>query len=138
MHPTAVIEVNNSVTFHVPPNRHLLGRQAHRNCELQPGPESRRPEPGFHITSVDTKQRPAEFWERLSQIWLTETALTELDRRTIDIASLRFQVGAREPHGEYAPDFLSRCGSERLGEIKQFARHGGPDLSDLRNVPGPR
>ncbi|KAG9228475.1 hypothetical protein BJ875DRAFT_508482 [Amylocarpus encephaloides] len=33
-----------------------------------------------------------------------------------------------------ARDFLTRCSAGRLEEIKLLARHGGPDLSDLRGV----
>jgi hypothetical protein len=101
------------------------------------------------IDEAETQQRPAEFWDNLSKIWLTEGALKELNRRNSESASrpsrtqyrksrrplTRFVTELESKHlVQDASEFLRRCGSECLKEIKQFSKHGGPDLSDLRSV----
>ncbi|KAK0655232.1 hypothetical protein B0T16DRAFT_317809 [Cercophora newfieldiana] len=70
----------------------------------------------------DSWQYPPEFWDGLSKIWLTRAALEELDRRT-----------ARRP--SFPPPGPSGQDTRELG---RFARHGGPDLSDLRGYPDPK
>ena len=92
-------------------------------------------------------QPTSAFWDNLSEIWLTKRALRELDRR-----NFRAALRARWPltrnflaesersceTAQYTTDFLRhylrRCEPHVLEDIKLFARHGGPDLSDLRNV----
>ncbi|KAL9083478.1 MAG: hypothetical protein Q9165_008505 [Trypethelium subeluteriae] len=86
------------------------------------------------------------FWDTLSKIWLTKDALRELDRRDIEAAThlgesspphrpitRNYLTGARvnlstEPTGEY----LDASGDSERKRIQQFARQGGPDLSDLK------
>lgn len=97
-------------------------------------------------------QTPPAFWDNLSKIWLTKRALRELDRRNIQTAS----NPAVSPHRQRArplatqnvlteskrkcqnvrssTEYLCCCEPRILKDIKLFARHGGPDLSDLRNV----
>jgi hypothetical protein len=97
---------------------------------------------------------PAAFWDNLSKIWLTRRALEEFDRRnTRPILSAHrspyrrshkpvtrraiAEWKAKEENWEPtqpAVDFLTRCSARRLEEIQLLARHGGPDLSDLRGV----
>ncbi|POS73710.1 hypothetical protein DHEL01_v207901 [Diaporthe helianthi] len=62
---------------------------------------------------------PPEFWDRLSKIPLTRSALKELDRRN----------GAR-PAFSPPPTSLAR-------DLARFARHGGPDLRGLRGCVAP-
>lgn len=86
---------------------------------------------------------PPEFWDSLSKIWLTRRALRELDRRNTPSRSLNhrprrpitrnFLVEQKNAHRPTA-DFASHCSPSHLKGIKQFARHGGPDLSDLIGV----
>ena len=85
------------------------------------------------------------FWDSLSKIWLTKHALRELNRRnTPQHPSCR---RARRPitRGLLAEwrttgqrvtvaDLLSNASLSYLKDIKRFARHGGPDLSDLIGV----
>lgn len=62
------------------------------------------------------------YWDSLSKVWLAPDALKELDRRNALLA-------AKPPH--------QVCKSEHQvlpRDIVQFARHGGPDLSDIRQV----
>jgi hypothetical protein len=99
-------------------------------------------------------QPPAAFWDNLSKIWLSERALKELDRRNtqpapsshrslyrqsrrpvtrLAVAEWRNKEGNWEPT-QPAADFLIRYSAGRLEDMKLLARHGGPDLSDLRGV----
>ena len=93
---------------------------------------------------------PASFWDNLSKIWLTKQALRELERRQNRSASglprPRYRSVHRlltrnflaalknHPAPESAVDFLRRCEPTTLRDIREFARRGGPDLSDLRSV----
>lgn len=93
---------------------------------------------------------PAAFWDNLSKIWLTERALKELDWRNTQPAPNSHRSPYRRSHrpvtrhavaewknkeeNQPATDFLTRCSTGRLEDIKLLARHGGPDLSDLRGV----
>ncbi|RKU46610.1 hypothetical protein DL546_006794 [Coniochaeta pulveracea] len=63
---------------------------------------------------------PPEFWDRLSKISLTHRALEEHDRR----------VSLRHPPRAFTT-------ATTVGDLARFARHGGPDLSDLRGCPQP-
>ncbi|KAH0538442.1 hypothetical protein FGG08_004990 [Glutinoglossum americanum] len=81
----------------------------------------------------------AAFWDSLSKILLSRRALREFDRRTAQPAppthldrpalppcpSLDHFVFLRQPH-------LRR---EDSIQLKRLARHGGPDLCDLRGYP---
>jgi hypothetical protein len=91
---------------------------------------------------------PPEFWDDLSKIWLTKYALKELDRRnakpllqslyqqTYRPVTRYFLTRAKKLHKptQSASDFLHSCAPETLKDIKLFARHGGPDLPDLKGV----
>ncbi len=77
--------------------------------------------------SHSRSRTPPAFYDNLSHIWLTKHALRELDRRTKENSSLSTQ--------QSAPTFLRKRSSTCLNDdIKRFATHGGPDLSDLRGV----
>ena len=70
---------------------------------------------------------PPEVWDSLSKIWLTTDALRELNRRNkqneSNLSSQRLRAR------------LTRLSVEdKFKSTKSFARHGGPDLSDLRGV----
>jgi len=64
------------------------------------------------------------FWDSLSHVSLTRHALKEHNRRN------RSAVGLDTP----APENPSDSGTGACDHIKRFARHGGPDLGDLRGV----
>ncbi|KAI9809339.1 MAG: hypothetical protein M1825_002631 [Sarcosagium campestre] len=100
-------------------------------------------------------QPPQAFWDNLSKIWLTKAALSELERRNSH-PSRRPGFQFRQSHGsitrgaldewknkqncpadENAADFLSHCLPEDVKGIKLSARHGGPDLRDLRGYREP-
>ena len=64
---------------------------------------------------------PNRFWDDLSRVWLTPCALREFDRRTV-----RPMVPI--------PLELSTLKETQIIELKHFAKHGGPDLTDFRAV----
>jgi hypothetical protein len=95
---------------------------------------------------------PAAFWDNLSKVWLTSRALRELDRRSTRAARsfprhrqlhrpvTRGALAERTKKEKNwqptrpAAGVLTHYTPRRLKDIKLFARHGGPDLSDLRGV----
>jgi len=94
---------------------------------------------------------PTAFWDNLSKIHLTKRALGELDRRNIQAAIESHPPGLPRPHrpitqrafpepkkgfqpAQPAADYLCHCGTEALKNVKQIARHGDPDLENLRDA----
>jgi hypothetical protein len=94
-----------------------------------PPPSKRQKELQHHSHGyIDT---PA-FWDDLSKIWLTKHALRELNRRN---AKPLLHSSPRRALQPVTRNFLAEdCTQKTLKNIKLFARHGGPDLSDLRGV----
>jgi hypothetical protein len=131
------------------PEPHPSNPRKRQRSGRRPPPESAQP--------VSKKQKlnhpngyhpPAAFWDNLSKIWLTRRALEEFDRRNTQpthrsrsdrrvtrraVAEWKDKEENWEPI-QPAADFLTRCSGGGLDEIKLLARHGGPDLSDLRGV----
>jgi hypothetical protein len=87
-----------------------------------------------------TSEPPASFWDNLSKFWLTKRALKELDRRNTEAAAKPSRtpylqrVCQRRATQYPAADYIRACEPRILRDIQQFARQGGPDLSDIRNV----
>jgi hypothetical protein len=95
----------------------------------------------------DGSQFPSAFWDNLSYVDLTKRALEELDRRNTQAALSCGPpfVQSHRPITRYMRkkssqplttlvEYLCHCGTSSLKKIKLSARHGGPDLSDLRDV----
>lgn len=78
-------------------------------------------------------QLPSAFWDNLSQIWLTKSALSELERRNQYIGRQN-SLAARNWDHYTGIHTLEGYKAESLKNIARFARHGGPDISDLRGV----
>lgn len=72
---------------------------------------------------------PPEFWDRLSKISLSHRALKEFDRRT---RTRRCDPSPPSPPVCPSRRVFSRATTSR--ELARFARHGGPDLRDLRGA----
>ncbi|PQK09885.1 hypothetical protein BB8028_0002g02090 [Beauveria bassiana] len=70
-------------------------------------------------------QYPPEFWDRLSKVPLIHSAIAELDRRTCTRPS-------RPPP---STGHIRHLTPTAPSELARFARHGGPDLRDLRGYP---
>ncbi|KAG9229574.1 hypothetical protein BJ875DRAFT_507856 [Amylocarpus encephaloides] len=116
-------------------------------------PPSKRQKPKYPRGS----QPPTSFWDNLSKLWLTKRALKEFDRRNTQLTSSVRHSLSRQAHRqvtrqsiakwkqkeenweptEAAANFLARCSTGRLEEIKLLTRHGGQDLSDLRGYQKP-
>ncbi|KAA6412265.1 MAG: hypothetical protein FRX48_04417 [Lasallia pustulata] len=77
-------------------------------------------------------QLPPAFWDNLSKIDLTKAALEELDRRNTQAT-----LNSRPPYLRPDQRITRRVLAELKKNIKQTARHGGPDLSDLRGFLEP-
>ena len=90
-------------------------------------------------------QFPTAFWDNLSKVDLTKRAIEELDRRNTQAAvsaQSSSYLASRAPATQHTtakavlrPDkYLSCCGGKDFKAIQRFARHGGPNLLDLRDV----
>ena len=64
---------------------------------------------------------PPEFWDNLSRVPLCRRALREFDRRTVQPITPQ-------------PPVRSILNGDLVKQLKCFARHGGPDLRDIRGV----
>jgi len=116
-----------------------------RQCTERHPPHSKRQKLSHHSSEPHPS---AGFWDGLSKIWLTKEALRELDRRNAKplshspsrrahrpvTRSFLAEVKKRRKHTQSVGDFLHNCTPKTLKNIKLLARHGGPDLSDLRGV----
>lgn len=124
-------------------------RSEHNACELYPSSFTPSPPLKKHKVSHSTKNShyhpPPKFWKNLSVIWLTRSALEELDRQNrLSASSPRPDSPLLQPISadskshcsltQSAPEILLQCDIETLTDIKRFASHGGPDLTDLRGV----
>ena len=127
-------------------------RQRTELCALQLNGASQPQLKRQKLNHPTTGSQPTSaFWDNLSKTWLTRGALRELNRRNSRPASSlpRSQYRrARRPVTrkflaelkrnrrvtQSASDFLRHCELGTLKDIKQFARNGGPDLSNLRGV----
>lgn len=99
---------------------------------------------------------PSKFWDDLSEIPLTRNSLRELNDRNAEVSrgssrtrSRRISIqenGCFQHSNQFLdhpnqflnhPDqFLNQCLPTYLKQITCFAKHGGPDLRDLRGVCG--
>ena len=90
---------------------------------------------------------PPSFWDTLSKIWLTKDALRELDRRNAQSdleSSYHHQEAQRPITRKFLAELRHRQSTRAVEnffrgpripkEIQQFARQGGPNISDLRGV----
>ncbi|OAA49667.1 hypothetical protein NOR_01590 [Metarhizium rileyi] len=90
---------------------------------------------------------PQRFWEKLSETPLTRNALRAFNKQNSRISDVsadtsrtlrerpRAIVKAGHRHANQVVDAYSSLSLKRL---KAFARHGGPDLTDLRGHSSPR
>lgn len=76
--------------------------------------------------------KPPAYWDNLSKIWLTRSALRELDRRNGQ--KLASRQSASNQLTQSPSEFLYFCEPATVKAMKRFARAGGPDLSDLTGV----
>jgi hypothetical protein len=97
------------------------------------------------LNEYPASQLPPAFWDNLFKTWLTKRALRELNRRnrhhrkrlpypqTRQPITRNFLATWKRDHLS-ASNILDSCTTEALKDIRQLARHGGPDISNLRGV----
>jgi hypothetical protein len=126
----------------------MSGQQQSRQASKRKRPEQhhtplKRQKVSQHASRT---QPPLDFWGDLSKIWLTKYALREFNRR--NARHLSHSSARRAPRPvtraflkkkrlntiQSVGDFLQNCASKTVKDIKLFAKHGGPDLSDIRGV----
>ena len=115
--------------------------------------ESLRKKPKLYTSSTH-QSPPTHYLDTFSKICLTKEAIYELDQRTSRVETDHRCQGkghrpvTRASRAQLVRDitstntpasaFLQHCSQNCLKEIKQFAKHGGPDLLDIRGVGGRR
>ena len=117
--------------------RHVVNSPNPRKRQRPSQPPSKKQKLG---STTSGSPAPAEFWDNLSTVWLTRSALRELDRRNaqsyhppVTRRAAAQSTKTRQPL-QPASQFLSSCDSSCLKDIRVFSRQGGPDLSGLRGV----
>ncbi|KAK7422432.1 hypothetical protein QQZ08_009514 [Neonectria magnoliae] len=109
--------------------RHCADEPSHQDDSPTNGRKRQRTDESSHQDNHPTKepswQYPPEFWDGLSKIPLIHNAVEELERRTCTRPSFP------SPPTELAQDLTLAA----TRELARFARHGGPDLRDLRGYP---
>ena len=135
---------------HMIESQHISSRKRQRSELLQLN-ETAPPSKRQRLGPRRGAQPPREFWDRLSKVWFTEQALKELDRRNTQAArsalcslhrrarpsvTRNLLIGSQRncQTARDTTDYLRDCEPRILKDIRLFARQGGPDLSDLRNV----
>lgn len=108
-----------------PNDRSLVERPQNQKRQSVEEPPRNNP-PAKRVETAMPNERdnyPPEFWDDLSRVWLTPRALRECDRRN------------RTPSASFtAPQVHSTAPKVHSAELAQFAKHGGPDLRDIRGV----
>ena len=100
-----------------------LSHPNHRAKRQKPSTHSCSSTSSGHSSRSSCDQAKRRHWDSLSKVWLAADALQELNRRnkllrTKAPATLDTTVNLEQPPQD----------------ITHFARHGGPDLSDIRKV----
>ncbi|MCJ1248804.1 serine/threonine protein kinase [Trapelia coarctata] len=98
-------------------------------AELQHDESTSLPSKKLKSTQEHPSSRfpPPAYWDGLSKVWLTRRALKELNRRTQSYSPACAPAAASKP--TYQPS--------RRATLLRFARHGGPELDELRGYPDP-
>ncbi|ERF69373.1 hypothetical protein EPUS_08645 [Endocarpon pusillum Z07020] len=125
-------------------------RQHTEQYALQPNGTSQPQLKRQKLNHPTTRSQPPAFWDNLSRTWLTRGALRELNRRNNQPASSQPRSQHRRTRRpvtrnflaelkktQFVSDYLRHCEPGTSKDIKQFARYGGPDLSDLKGFPEP-
>ena len=116
---------NNLYMATCPKSRPQNRKRQHAEADFSQEDPLSRPSKKFKSTKKhhSASNFPPAFYDSLSKVWLTRRALRELDRRN----QLTSSVCAQAP----APKPVRRLNRK---DLERFARHGGPELSNLRGV----
>ncbi|KAG8530636.1 uncharacterized protein KY384_004674 [Bacidia gigantensis] len=81
------------------------------------------------------KRLPPNAWDQLPKVWLSDYALEEQRRRYL-LADTTPAPSSSSPSASSPSIFSTNASSTSttaaLGTLAQYARHGGPDLTDIR------
>ena len=100
-----------------------LDHREHPAKRRKPSIRSCSTSPSTHPSRSTRDRAEREYWDTLSDPWLTSDALRELNRRNRAVRANALPT-ADTP----------ACLKQRPKDITHFALHGGPDLSDIRKV----
>ena len=106
---------------------HLKRRQKQSQSDTDEAQSDQPPQKKPRRQFSSRQEANTAFWDSLSRVHLTRSALKELDRRN------QLHAGPRQTATVVRPD-LSRTQPHFASRLKRFARHGGLDLTDLRGV----
>ncbi|RMJ03712.1 hypothetical protein CDV36_014763 [Fusarium kuroshium] len=111
-----------------PQNRKRQRADEPSQADIDPPAKKIKTRSELELEAWESWEYPPEFYDRLSKISLSHRALKELDRRT------RTRRCDPSPPSPASPSrrVFSRATTSR--ELARFARHGGPDLRDLRGA----
>ncbi|KAI3390238.1 hypothetical protein diail_11349, partial [Diaporthe ilicicola] len=115
-----------------PQNRKRQRAEEPSRADTDPPSKKTKTRSEIELDARASWEYPPEFWDRLSKISLSHRALKELDRRT---RTRRCDPSPPSPPASPGRRVFSRATTSR--ELARFARHGGPDLRDLRGYPHP-
>lgn len=115
---------------------HQRKQSLQETCKADNNIPSRRKRQKVHN---DMRQAPHatrdQFWNTLSQVWLTSRALREFDRRnTAHSHKQRCTLHSESLSCERPSVDTSDLSATSLKNLKRFAHGGGPSLVDLINV----
>lgn len=132
------------------PQHPNLRKRKHTKLSLPPLNEISHQQSKRQRRTYHGSQPLGEYWDNLSRVWLTKRALRELNRRNAQhtypsscspyragrplTRSFRTELERSRQSTRSAHEFIANCVAKTVKNIKLFARHGGPDLSDLRGV----
>ncbi|KAK7428985.1 hypothetical protein QQZ08_004497 [Neonectria magnoliae] len=108
-----------------PQNRKRQRADESSRADIDPPAKKAKTRSEIDREAWESWEYPPEFYDRLSKISLNRRALKELDRRT------------RTRRSHPSPPVSPSAGTIRSRDLARFARHGGPDLRDLRGYPHP-
>ncbi|KAL7810163.1 hypothetical protein V8C26DRAFT_438128, partial [Trichoderma gracile] len=131
-----------------------------RDDQRAPNPSRKRPSEASQETLSSSKRHrphypsiiPSRFWDNLSRVPLTRSALRELNRREEErqinadeeqprfqriIRTTRSSLSQENYHQQSADQILHQFSPARLKKVRRFSSHGGPDLRDLVGYPAP-
>ena len=129
--------------------------EVNRNRRHRPDQEASASDGSPHLSKKPKQKHsypsrpPPAFWDNLSEIPLTRSALRELDRRNCEQAQLSLDgrltlpacrpVARREAaEAQHAAEAADAWGDSDVAQqaVRRAARYGGLDLSELRGVCG--
>ncbi|KAI9779876.1 MAG: hypothetical protein M1816_003323 [Peltula sp. TS41687] len=121
------LHVEDTSCFMVALERYLMRGQKRHQSSIDETQSVKPPQKRARKEFSLRQRAKTTFWDSLSRVHLTTRALKELDRRNHSHTSRRTTTTEIQ---RVWPQYITR-------QIKRFARHGGPNLTDLRGFPEP-